>query len=78
MGTAVDSLKDWFEIKLDSAQQEEVLNFLYGGKILLQKGEYIGPYPNLVTKGLHCGPAPLASSLGQYAPRICPACGRPL
>lgn len=76
MSTAVDTLKDWFE-KLDRTQQEEILDFLYGGKILLRKDKYLGPYPGFVTKGLHCGPAPLASSLTQNAPRVCPTCGRP-
>ena len=77
MSTVVDNLKNWFD-QLNSSQQEEVLNFLYGGKVLLQRGNYIGPYPGLVTKGLHCGPAPLASSLSQNAPRVCPTCGRPI
>ena len=77
MSTAVENLKNWFD-KLVEGQQEEVINFLYEGKILLRKNNYLGPYPGFVTRGLHCGPAPLASSVGPSAGKICPACGRSL
>lgn len=78
MSTAVESLKDWFDNKLNREQQEEVLKFLYDSKVLLRKDQYFGPDPGFFTKGLHCGPAPLASSLNQSTARVCPTCRRPL
>jgi hypothetical protein len=71
MSNSVDILKNWFD-ELPATQKEEILEFLYAGKILLHNQNYIGPNPNLVTKGLHLGPAPLASTS-----RVCQTCGRP-
>lgn len=70
MDSAVEVLKTWFK-RLSDTEQQEVLKFLYGGKALLRKGQYVGPYPSLVTEGLHCGPAPQSGG-------TCPTCGRPL
>jgi hypothetical protein len=74
MSDASNVLQNWFD-NLSRDQQNEVLEFLYGGKALFQKGLYSGPYPGLVTRGLHCGPAP---QLTANNVRVCPACGRPL
>lgn len=70
--TAVDKLTEWFD-GLDRADKEEVVRFLYGGsgKVLLKEGMYLGPPPNAIAKGLHCGPIPTLSA------RVCPSCGRP-
>jgi hypothetical protein len=73
---ALDQLKRWFD-SLPRDQQEEVVRFLYGGKVLLQEGRYCGPHPELVVKGLHCGPAP-QRSVSLSVSRVCPTCGRPL
>jgi hypothetical protein len=77
MGNTVDRLQSWFD-GLTRSQQEEVIDFLYGGKVILSEGEYFGPFPDIVVKGLHCGPAPRAQAVSHSAPRICPTCGRPL
>lgn len=76
MSTAVDNIKEWFD-RLNRDQQEDVLKFLYDGRVLLRKDQYFGPHPGLVIKGLHCGPAPLASSLSQGTKPVCPTCGKP-
>jgi len=68
--TASDNLKKWFD-DLPSSDKQEVVKFLYGGKVLLQEGLYMGPRPGLVQKGLFLGPAPSSS------PNICPTCGKP-
>jgi hypothetical protein len=68
--SAVDNLTDWFG-KLATQDQQDVVKFLYGGKVLLKEGMYLGPRPELVQKGLHCGPIP--SSMAS----TCPTCGRP-
>lgn len=70
MSTSVNVLKQWFA-KLARNEQEEVVKFLYGGKALLRKGMFVGPYPDLIDEGLHCGPIPTSST------RSCPSCGRP-
>lgn len=77
MSNAVDNLQEWFD-GLSRSQQEEVINFLYGGKAILREGQYFGPYPGLTVKGLHCGPAPLAATVSHNVPQICPTCRRPL
>ena len=77
MSNAVNVLKEWFD-NLTREQQEEVLEFLYEGKVLFKEGRYCGPYPGLVTKGLHCGPAPLSMTSSSSSRRVCPTCGRPL
>jgi hypothetical protein len=69
MPSAVDNLKTWFD-KLTSSEQKEVLQFLYGGTVLTIKGLYVGPDPNLVNRGLFCGPQPAPTS------SKCPSCGR--
>ena len=71
MPTAVETLNDWFS-KLSDTDKRQVVTFLYEGKVLLQKGMYFGPSPNLVTRGLYVGPAPAAST------NVCSQCGRPL
>jgi hypothetical protein len=68
--SAVDNLTDWFG-KLPGQDQQDVVKFLYGGKILLKEGMYLGPHPELVQKGLHCGPIPMSTA------STCPTCGRP-
>jgi hypothetical protein len=70
--SAVDNLKKWFDA-LTTPQQQEVLEFLYGGKALVKRGGYIGPDPELIKFGLHCGPAPTAAA----TTNVCPTCGRP-
>jgi hypothetical protein len=69
MPDAVSNLKEWFN-KLSRSEQEEIVRFLYGGKALEIKGLYVGPDPNLVNRGLFCGPQPAPSS------SKCPTCGR--
>jgi hypothetical protein len=69
MATVVQNLKEWFK-ELDYSERLEVVKFLYGGKALLRKGMYTGPYPTLIDEGLHVGPVPISSS-------TCPTCGRP-
>jgi hypothetical protein len=64
-----DNLKTWFD-GLSRQEQEEIVKYLYGGKMLLQEGLYVGPHPNAVYKGLHCGPVPSGGA-------SCPTCGRP-
>jgi hypothetical protein len=66
---AVSMLKQWFD-KLDASEREEVLEFLYG-KRLLRRGMYIGPYPGQLQEGLHVGPTPASTTAS------CPTCGRP-
>ncbi|MGC2221829.1 MAG: hypothetical protein WA624_05410 [Methylocella sp.] len=68
--TAVDRLTEWFD-GLERAHKEEVVRFLYGGRVLLKEGMYLGPHPDAVIKGLHCGPIPALST------RVCPTCGKP-
>jgi hypothetical protein len=68
--TNIVKLKEWFN-SLDRSEQEKVIEFLYGGKVLLREGSYCGPAPGTVMKGLYCGPAPSASSA------TCPTCGKP-
>jgi hypothetical protein len=68
--TPVEKLKTWFD-SLPLYQQREVVQFLYGGKMMLNEGLYTGPVPGMVTRGLHCGPAPEEGS------SRCHACGRP-
>ena len=70
MSTNIEKLKDWFD-DLPQSEQKEVVKFLYGGKMLLQEGMYLGPHPDSVQRGLHVGPIPSSSS-GK-----CPTCGRP-
>jgi hypothetical protein len=66
----VQLLKEWFA-GLDRDEQEEVVEFLYGGKVLLREGKYCGPAPGtVVSKGLYCGPAPAVPVA------TCPTCGR--
>lgn len=67
--SASDSLKTWFD-GLSRQEQEEVVRYLYGGKMLLQEGMYLGPQPGTVYKGLHLGPVPSGGA-------SCPTCGRP-
>lgn len=67
---APENLKDWFD-KLSRPEQQEVVKFLYGGKILMTEGMYMGPRPGLVQRGLYCGPAPSSSQ------SVCPTCGKP-
>jgi hypothetical protein len=69
--SAVEKLRDWFD-KLGQTEQQEIVRFLYGGPVLLKEGMYLGPHPEMVQKGLHCGPIPMSSV------RICQSCGRPL
>ncbi len=71
MSKAVENLEKWFSALTDQ-QRNEVLDFLYGGKVLMTKGEYVGPSPELVKKGLFTGPAPAQNSA------VCGACQRPL
>jgi hypothetical protein len=66
---ASDNLKKWFD-ELPRQDQEEVVKFLYAGKMLLQEGMYVGPHPNAVYRGLHCGPVPASTA-------SCPTCGKP-
>ena len=49
--SASENLKKWFD-GLSSSDQKEVLQFLYGGNALLEKGMYVGPRPGLVHRGL--------------------------
>lgn len=58
MNDNVRNLKAWFD-KLPRGEQEAVLEFLYG-KILVKKGLYCGPAPEMIviTEGLFAGPAP--------------------
>lgn len=70
MSTAIEKLTDWFD-NLPSSDQKDVIRFLYGGKILLQEGLYVGPHPGAVYKGLHCGPVPSSGA------NVCPTCGKP-
>lgn len=71
MSDAVNKLQSWFK-GLDKKQQEEILSFLYAGKVLIREGGYIGPSPELINEGLFCGPAPRKTTSN-----ICPSCGRP-
>lgn len=71
--TATQQLQQWFD-SLPRGQQEEVVNFLYGGRMLLKEGRYLGPPPGVVVKGLHCGPAPASTGASGS---FCPRCGRP-
>jgi len=68
--SAPETLKKWFD-ELPAFEQREVVEFLYGGRALLQEGMYLGPYPKAVFKGLHCGPVPTSSA------STCPTCGKP-
>jgi hypothetical protein len=70
MGKAIDDIRIWFG-KLPEPDKKEVVEFLYGGKVLVRKGMYVGPDPNLVQRGLYVGPAPPASA------NVCEKCGRP-
>jgi hypothetical protein len=70
MSDPASDLKLWFQ-KLSEADKLAALTFLYGGKALLKKGMYVGPYPEMVQNGLHVGPVPTSSN-------VCGACGRPL
>lgn len=67
--SVVTDLASWFD-RLDANEKEEVIKFLYGGKILLKEGTYVGRYPNAIAKGLHCGPIPRLSA------NACPTCGK--
>jgi hypothetical protein len=67
---ATENLKKWFD-ELSNSDKREVVQFLYGGKALLNEGLYMGPRPGLVQKGLFLGPAPTASA------GVCSTCGRP-
>lgn len=71
MADAVTNLQSWFN-SLSDTDKKSVLTFLYGGKVLIQKGLYTGPSPTLVERGLFTGPSPSSSS------NVCGACGRPL
>jgi hypothetical protein len=77
MSNVTETLQTWFT-NLPRDQQEEVIQFLYDGKVLFRKGSYYGPMPGLVTKGLHCGPAPQSISLNRNLTTKCPTCGRAL
>jgi hypothetical protein len=72
MSKAVDDLKSWFN-KLSEADQKDVVTFLYEGKVLVKKGLFVGPNPDVIpySRGLHVGPAPVSID------RACPSCGRP-
>jgi hypothetical protein len=70
--TAVEQLKKLFHA-LDEYGKQEVLEFLYKGKVLVRKGLYMGPHPGLINEGLYCGPVPTSAQL----PSACSACGRP-
>lgn len=69
--SASENLKKWFD-ELSSSDQKEVVQFLYGGNALLEKGMYVGPRPGLVQRGLFVGPVPTSSS------SVCSQCGKPL
>ena len=68
MSDTVSGLKMWFE-NLSRDQQVEVLEFLYGGKVLLRKGLYCGPKPGLVDDGFHCGGD--CARISDIMPKIC-------
>jgi hypothetical protein len=70
VGTPVEALTNWFQ-HLPSRDQRDVVTFLYGGKMLLQEGPYLGPHPGAISRGLHVGEVPPSS--GHH----CLACGRP-
>jgi hypothetical protein len=70
MSTPAEALTKWFD-DLSPSEQQEVVRFLYGGKMLMEKGLYAGPYPGTVNRGLHCGPVPSSSA------NVCPTCGKP-
>lgn len=71
MADAVSDLKAWFS-KLSDTDKKAVVGFLYEGKAILREGQYVGPKPELVTRGLFVGPVPASST------NVCRACGRPL
>jgi hypothetical protein len=67
----ITTLKDWFD-ELNRTEQEKVLKFLYGERLVSTR-TYVGPPPlGWATKGLYCGDAPSASTAS-----ACPTCGRP-
>lgn len=70
MAGPVDSLTDWFQ-NLTINEKKEVVTFLYGGKVLLRQGDYVGPRPGWITRGLYVGPAPAVGA------GTCPTCGKP-
>lgn len=72
MTTAVHNLQEWFD-KLSTADKVEVINFLYEG-VIVHKGSYYGPHPQVLFKGLNIGPKPTAIQ----SPQVCPTCKRPL
>jgi hypothetical protein len=67
--SASDTLKKWFD-ELPTSEKREVIQFLYGGKLLLNEGLYMGPRPGAVYKGLFLGPVPSSST------NVCPTCGK--
>lgn len=71
MSNVVNQLQSWFK-SLSRDDQEDIVEFLYDGKMLIKEGMYVGPHPNVVNKGLYCGPLP------QVKIRICPTCGKPI
>jgi hypothetical protein len=76
----VEELKRWFQ-NLGSADKKEVLTFLYGGRgkvLIATESLYCGPNPQLITDGLHTGPAPKMAGQAETtaASSRCPTCGK--
>lgn len=71
MNTAVRNLQEWFD-ELSADNQQAVIDFLYG-RLVVSRGSYYGPNPQIVTKGLSLGPKPATFQ----ATQVCPTCGRP-
>lgn len=76
MSNAVDLLEKWFG-ELPPVQQKEVVTYLFGGKVIMREGQYFGPFPVPMIKGLYSGPAPLAAAVSHSVSRTCPTCGKP-
>jgi hypothetical protein len=70
MSASTDQMQKWFD-GLSSSEQQSVVEFLYGGRVLLKEGLYCGPRPGSVQRGLHCGPIPASAA------NKCPTCGKP-
>jgi len=66
----INQLKEWFA-QLESSKKRNVLRFLYGD-LLITRGNYCGPRPEVIQEGLYSGPVPSVSE------KTCSMCGKPL